>query len=195
VISAEQILDERLGYVLSRRSRLGLYPGPPGTHAVFFNQDAKAKPNGAIVVGLGVVGGLSPTLLQIGVRDALLEYAAQVVQGPEERFRPRGNSRSAAVSCLLVGSGAGGVNVKESVESILRAAVDANARLRKTEGSDGEAERRPRSRRKLFERIRIDQIEFIELYEDMAIEAAEAPGGFSSMASSPARWFGSNRAS
>src|SRR6516165_2957464 len=75
IINAEKQLDRRFCLALSHRSTLGLYPGRHGTHVVFFSDDKRAKPSGAIVVGLGQVGGLTPVLLQSGVRDALIDFA------------------------------------------------------------------------------------------------------------------------
>lgn len=159
IISAEQAMDGRLGGALSRRLRLGLYPGQPRTHALFFNEDRAGRPGGALVIGLGQVGELSPTLLQSGVRDAMLDFALQVARWPDDRFGSADSVRSAAVSCLLVGSGPGGVSIRDSVEAILRGAVEANERLEKAE---------------LTGKVVIKRVEFIELYEDMALIAAEA---------------------
>ena len=160
IISAEQDLDQRLGGALTRRLQLGIYPGPLGTHALFFSEDKELKPTGAVIVGLGQLGELAPALLQGGVRDALLEFALQVMQWPDDRFGPSAAIRSAAVSCLLVGSGSDGISVRDSIESILRGACQANERL---------ATKKPAAKK-----VRIDRIEFIELYEDVALKASDA---------------------
>jgi hypothetical protein len=161
IVSAEAALDRQLGGALRRRLDLAIYPGPLGTHALFFNDKPEAKPGGAVVVGLGQVGELTPGLLEAGTRAALLDYALQVAQWPDARFGPAGSPRRASISSLLVGSGAGGTTVRESVESILRGAVAANKRLVDSLMDD---------------RVTIDRIEFLELYEDMAIEACNALG-------------------
>jgi hypothetical protein len=159
IVSAEQALDERLGGALSRRLRLGLYPGALGTHAIFFNREEWSRPKGAVVVGLGQVGELSQTQLQARMRDALLEFALQVAQWPDERFGAKGAVRSAAISCLLVGSGSDGVTVRDSIEAVLRAAVGVNEKLYKA---------------KLDGKVTLDHIEFLELYQDVALSAAAA---------------------
>jgi len=162
IVSAEAALDRRLGDALSRRRDLGLYPGPHGTHAVFFNEDPKRSPSGAVVVGLGVVGDLAAGRLQASVRDAMLEFALRLAQRPEaqaELSAAAGGRLPACLSCLLVGSGGAGLTVRESVEAILRAAVEANLRLEEAH---------------LDSRVLIGAIEFIELFEDMAIAAARA---------------------
>jgi hypothetical protein len=158
VVSAEATLDRQLGGALSRRLELGLYPGRLDTSALFFNPRRHAKPEGAIVVGLGQVGELTPGLLEAGVRAALLDYALQVSQWPNARFGPAGVTRSAAVSCLLVGTGAGALTTRDSLEAILRAAISANAQLQETRFDNP---------------VTIDRLEFIELFADVAISAAE----------------------
>lgn len=159
IVSAEATLDRQLGGPLSRRLDLGLYPGRLDTNAVFFNLHDFAKPAGAIVVGLGQVGELTPGLLEAGVRSALLDYALQVAQWPSKRFGAADCPRHASVSCLFVGTGAGALTVRDSLEAILRAALAANARLQETD---------------LCERVIIDRLEFVELYADIAICAAES---------------------
>ena len=159
IISAEKALDDRLAHALSRRQQLGLYPGKFGTHALFLGATPRTKPAGALVIGLGQVGDLSPGLLSKGVRDAMLEYALCVAQMPVSRFGTASTVRSGALTCLLVGSGAGGMTVRDSVEAILRGAVAANAKLVQAE---------------LQGKVVIDNLEFIELYEDIALSAAEA---------------------
>ncbi|MBP5996424.1 MAG: CHAT domain-containing protein [Azonexus sp.] len=159
VVSAEAVLDQQLGGALNRRIDLGIYPGPLGSHTVVLNESPHAKPGGAVVVGLGQVGGLSPGQLEESVRAALLEFALNVVRWPDKRFGDDGRPRSAAVTCLLVGTGAGGLPVGDALEAILRAAVAANRRLAEQE-LDG--------------RVLIDRLEFLELYEDVAILAADA---------------------
>jgi CHAT domain-containing protein len=161
VVSAEAVLDRQLGGALRRRLDLGIYPGQPGSSTVFLNDLASAKPAGAVVVGLGQVGTLSPGLLEDAVRAALLNFALDVAHWPDARFGETGRPRSAAVSCLLVGSGLGGLPMCDALEALLRAAISSNQRLA-AQGLDS--------------RVLIDRLEFIELYEDLAIAGAEALG-------------------
>ncbi len=159
VVSAEAVLDRQLGGALKRRIDLGIYPGPIGSHAVVRNESARARPDGAIVVGLGQVGGLSPGQLEESLRAALLDFALDVVHWPDPGVGDDGRPRSAALTCLLLGTSAGGLAVGDALEAILRAAVATNRSLA-GEGLDG--------------RALIDRLEFLELYEDVAIAAAEA---------------------
>ncbi|PKO30368.1 MAG: hypothetical protein CVU34_19360 [Betaproteobacteria bacterium HGW-Betaproteobacteria-7] len=159
VVSAEAVLDRQLAGALTRRLDLGIYPGPLGSNTIFLNDSPTAKPGGAIVVGLGQVGGLSPGLLEESVRAALLDFALKAAHWPDHRFGDEARPRSAAVTCLLVGTGAGGLPVGDALEAILRAAVCTNRRLA-AEELDG--------------RVIIDRLEFLEIYEDVTIGAAEA---------------------
>ena len=93
------------------------------------------------------------------MRSALLSFALEVAHWPDKRFGDFGRPRSAAVTCLLVGTGAGGLPIGDSLEAILRAAVCTNRRLAE-QGLDN--------------RVLIDRMEFLELYEDVAIAAADA---------------------
>jgi CHAT domain-containing protein len=161
VVSAESVLNRQLGGALTRRLDLGIYPGVLGSSTVFLNDSASAKPAGAVVVGLGQVGDLSPGSLEDSVRAALLDFALDVAHWPDNRFGESGRPRSAAVTCLLVGTGAGGLPVGDALEAMVRAAVSANQRLAE-QGLDN--------------RVLIDRLEFLELYEDIAIMAAEALG-------------------
>lgn len=158
IVSAESQLDARLGFALSRHLQLGLYPGPSRTHATFFNDRVDGKPAGALVVGLGQVGALSTTLLHSGVRDALLDYALRVAQWPDARFGGQG-VRRASISCLLVGTGPGGLPLRDAIDAILRGAVQANERLEVA---------------RLTDRVLIDRIEFMEIFQDVALAAADA---------------------
>jgi CHAT domain-containing protein len=171
IINAEKQLDRRFCLALSHRSTLGLYPGRHGTHVVFFSDDKRAKPSGAIVVGLGQVGGLTPVLLQSGVRDALIDFALQVSKWPDERFDTASGARSAAVSCLLVGSGTAGVTVGDSVGSIVRAALQANEQIEKAREQLVKANEQLDT---ITRQVSIDYIEFIDVYRDMALNVADA---------------------
>lgn len=155
IVSAEAALDRRLNSALSRRLQLGLYPGDLRSHAIFDHVDSDGRPAGALVIGLGQVGELSPGLLEAGVRNAMLDFALQRAQ----RVASGRGVSSVRFSCMLVGSGMGGMTVRDSVESILRGAVGANKKL----VDSG-----------LNALVLIDRLEFLELFEDVAIAAAEA---------------------
>lgn len=158
IVSAEDYLDRALDKRLRERHQLGLYPGKLGTCEVVFNPDRFAKPAGAIVIGLGRVGELSPGALEAGVTQAALQYAIHVAECQDERFSTiAGVPRSAKITSLLIGSGAGGMTVRDSIEAILKGVANANRLLHEQD---------------LNRKVRIDAIEFMELWEDIAIQAA-----------------------
>jgi CHAT domain-containing protein len=161
IISAEKYLDILLGGRLANRYGMRLYPGPVGTAAVV-HAPAGQKVAGALVIGLGEMGQINADIVREGVTAALLQYALSVMERPADA-KPKGPAasyRSAAISALLIGTyGGNALQVKESVGAILQAAMQAN-RVLQAQG--------------LWERIRIDEIEFVEIYEDVAIQAIHA---------------------
>jgi pimeloyl-ACP methyl ester carboxylesterase len=160
IIAAEAYLDHVLGGRLSARHALGLYPGAAGTHALFDHPSPKGKPLGALVVGLGEVGQLTPSLLSASFARALLELARQIVEGGcHEAGDHSGQPYEMALSSLLIGTGAGGISVQDSMLALLRGVVEANNTLEQAGQAD---------------KVRIAAIEFIELWEDRAIGAARA---------------------
>jgi hypothetical protein len=157
IVSAEKHLDRALQFALTERLHLGLYPGPIETNAVFSNPrlttDPYARPAGAIVVGLGTVGSLTASSLTRSFTRALLEF----VLDRRRRIAPDAARESGiGVSTLLIGTGAGGMSVSDSVFALVRGAQRANEAL----AAAGRAGR-------------IGELEFIELYHDRAILALE----------------------
>ncbi len=104
---------------------------------------------GAVVVGLGQVGSLTGSQLTQGFKKAMLEYALTKT-GEKDRG-------SLGISTLLIGANAGGIPVSDSVYAISQGVREANQEL---EAAKIDA--------------RIASVEFIELYEDRAIQAAHA---------------------
>lgn len=158
IVSAEKVLDRELGGALSERYRLGLYPGPKGTFEVVLAPGS--TPPGALVIGLGDLGELSAAAVTQGVTRAALRYALKVAERPAKPGEA-GTWRSAAFSSLLIGTGGGlrSISVEESVTAVVRGAMEANRVLR----SQG-----------FWERVRIDGVELVELYESVAIQAVRA---------------------
>ncbi|MBT1076870.1 DUF7379 domain-containing protein [Geobacter grbiciae] len=160
IISAEAYLDRTLDGRLSARHKLGVYPGADGTAEVFLNlsweesQRNDGKPAGAIVIGLGSVGELSPGQLLRAVSRGARAYSVARAECLPVRS---GTPGPAGISALLVGTGAGGVSVQDAVTAILRGIIDANHAI----ADSGRTDCAP-----------IEEVEFVELYEDRAIQAA-----------------------
>ena len=167
IVSAEQKIDQDLGGMLSQRHRLGIYPEALETSATFFNpevyNDDNASLRGAIVVGLGTAGTLSAAGLKRTFTRAMLEYATEAKErGPQKTdWNIRGRNAEKlcelGVSALLIGAGAGGIGVKDSVFAILQAVKAANQHLDGAKHSH-----------------RISYLEFVEMYEDRALQAVKA---------------------
>ena len=141
--------------MLSTRFHMELYPGPTGTAEVV--RAPCAHPPGALIAGLGEVGEITPEKVRRSMLDACVRYALMRSEDPKDSGDL---PRSAAFSSMLIGiSGGRAISVTDSVKSIVLAAVEANRVLR---------------RRNLWDRVHIDEVEFIELYEHLAIRAAHA---------------------
>jgi CHAT domain-containing protein len=158
ISGAEADLDKCLGRALNKRLRLGVYPGGLNTHEIFLQHDKSARPNGAIIIGLGRVGELRPGVLAHSIWRALCAYALKISEWPDDRFGAEGTVRSAKVSFLLIGTGFGGLRIRDSIESIINAVKSANDRLLETHFNDN---------------VIFDEIEILEIHLDEAIEAAK----------------------
>ncbi len=160
IVNAEARLDHTLGKKLSERNQLELYPGAIGTAEVILGdggrQSAQKKhAPGAIVVGLGAVGSLTPGALSKTVKAGLLRYVQEAIDRGEDTQELR-------VTSLLIGSGEAGLTMDQVVESILTGLDLANKRLRQIVKDDGE-------------RIAtIAGLELLELYRDTALQALHA---------------------
>jgi len=152
IVSAEKVLDEQLSGKLSENFRLDLYPGAVGTVEVIEAEDC--NPRGALVIGLGEIGSIKAEKVRRGITAAALRYALSQLrraQMPDEHL-------SLGITSLLLGTyGGSALTVRESVQAVLDGVVQANLALRSQQ---------------LWSRVRIETVEFIELYEDLAIQAA-----------------------
>ncbi|NOQ45659.1 MAG: CHAT domain-containing protein, partial [Desulfobulbaceae bacterium] len=145
-------LDERLDYRLSSRQQKGVYPGPLMTNEILFNSSTDQF-SGAVIVGLGEVGELTPGALTGSFRDAVIRF---VLIGRETN---QFSGKPISLSTLLIGTGTRGLSVKDSVSSLMRGVIQANKVLAgPTDNVD----------------LVVSKLSFIELYEDVAIEAQYA---------------------
>jgi pimeloyl-ACP methyl ester carboxylesterase len=156
IVSAEAVLNNLLAGRLAERHKMNLYPGPVGTAEVVFDGKDRLPP-GALVIGLGEVGEVRADIVRHGITTAALRYALLQAERPA---RPGETGyHSAAFSSLLIGTyGGHALTVAESVEAIIEGAVQAN-RILQAQG--------------LWDRVRIDKVELVEIYEDMAIQAIQ----------------------
>ena len=156
IVGAESVLDRQMDGALTRRYEMSLYAGKVGT-AELVLASPDHHPPGAMVVGLGPIGDITPEGLTLGVTEAALRLALAAIDRPVNR--DTGTSwRSAAFTATLVATQGGrALSPEGSIAAIVKGALLANRVLRE---------------RELWDRVRIDEVEFIELYQDIATHAA-----------------------
>ncbi|HRB28813.1 MAG TPA: CHAT domain-containing protein [Nitrosomonas sp.] len=157
IAGPEKVVDSLVDGALSERYRLGRYPGRIGTVAVALTQQNQAIQHGAIVIGLGRWGELTPTRLTQVVQQAGLEYALHVAQLLGKNNHA--DKRELTICSLLIGSNtSANIAVEDSVNAIVRGIMLANrALLEKNETMPY-----------------IAHIEFVEIYQDAAADAVKA---------------------
>ncbi|HET7801804.1 MAG TPA: CHAT domain-containing protein [Humibacillus xanthopallidus] len=157
LIGAEAALDDLLDGRLSRAALLGIYPGPLETCQIFTDPEEWTRPPGAIVAGMGPVGTLSAASLARAVAHAALTSAlANLTVGASA---PRAEVTQLQLSSLLIGTGPGGLPVRDSVQALLTGIQRANDRL-----ADADLA------------VHIAELEIVELWQDRALEAVGAVG-------------------
>jgi triacylglycerol esterase/lipase EstA (alpha/beta hydrolase family) len=171
IVSAEAYVDRQLDGRLGELLRMDLYPGKPGTASVVLNEPGPGVHPGAIVVGLGFVGDLTPGTLIETLTHGLTAYGAERV-GWARRRRQAGLAAGAApsrvdapVTVVLVGSGEAGLTLSDALLAILRSVRQANERLRAAVVDDGRGAP-PGST------AFIGSVDIQEIYLDRAIQAA-----------------------
>ena len=122
-----KFLNDHLEGRMERARAIGRYPCQPDDAMVFRQNDANAKPAGAIVVGLGTPGELLPGTLTQALNEGLLEYARIMEQ--QSQADPAQPERL-AVSSLLVGTGFAGLPIESGARCLLEALRRANRLLR-----------------------------------------------------------------
>lgn len=163
IAGAERVVDRMVHGALSQRYNLGRYPGKAGTVAVVLAKPDEVQAafriqHGAIVLGLGRWGELTPTSLTHAVQQGVTEYCVQFAQsgGAAEASNL---AAGLTINSLLIGSNtSANIAVEDSVNAIVRGVLSANRALQ-----EGRAAL-----------PRIGHIQFVELYLDLAIDAAKS---------------------
>jgi tetratricopeptide (TPR) repeat protein/pimeloyl-ACP methyl ester carboxylesterase len=146
LIATEKALNDILGDSLRMHRNAGIYPGAIGSSELFFGTDGSHfGPDTALVVGLGRFGFLTPQDLKRTLIQGLIRFALRLPSAPD---------RERSLTSLLVGHLDNRISIRESVRALLEALETAN--------------------RQVPERMRIDRLRILELFEDRAIEASEA---------------------
>ncbi len=159
LFSAERYIDGRLKGRLSRLHALGSYPGDVGEAEVLLAGD-KSLPKGALIIGLGNFGHVTVESAARGVMAAALRYA--FVHTENQASGSSSGTEQLGISSLLVGAyGGNALSIEESIRAILLGIGRANNRLREMRQGKGP----------LSQRIVINKLELVELYEDVATQA------------------------
>ncbi len=152
ILSAEKVINNHLNGMLSHKHTLGIYPGPIGTSEVFLSNQETFK--GAIIIGLGIPGKITANELARSVEQGVANYLLHVRINSSNNPSPDKNTGYIGISTLMIGCGYGGLSIEDSIKAILLGIQNANLKIRnlKLEGCR-----------------EIEHIEFVEIYEDKAV--------------------------
>ncbi|MEC5400103.1 DUF7379 domain-containing protein [Uliginosibacterium sp. H1] len=165
IAGAESAIDVSLtGGALSKRERLGVYASEIGTCAVVMQartaEDAlRGTGRGAVVVGLGEFGALNTAKLTETVRGGALRFLLHT-HDREAGMSPQAGARARllTLASLLIGHNSSTtISLEESITAIVTGVCAAN---RQFLAAMPDA------------RMQIGRLEFVELFEDVAISAA-----------------------
>ena len=156
LVSAERVVDKYMDGMLSDYYNAGTYPGDIKTSLVILNND-DGYFKGSVVVGLGRPGELSKGNLEKSFADSLITLVLKQVEQHKNSFL-KGELKAVGVSALLIGSGYAGMTLGDSIKSLLNGVKLANKEIQELKNSSVK---------------QISEIEFIEIYEDRAISAAQ----------------------
>lgn len=161
IFSAERVIDKYLDGELSKRIKLGLYPGELGTSEILIAEQGEVpRFKGAIIAGLGKQGSLSIFQLSYTVEQAVTSFLTGfnnkkvVVSDPIQ-----GNSRNLGISSIVIGCGYGGLTIESSIRAIIAGVQNANKKIQQVYPENT---------------CLINEIEFIELLHDRALGCVQA---------------------
>ena len=145
--AAEGALNRHLDFRLSRKRALGLYPGPITSAELI--ADDQGRPPGALVIGLGRFGELTPSGLRRSFAYGIKKYADISTDG-------KTGVASINLSTLLIGHRESHLSLRDSIVATIDGLIDARKDL---------------ANQIQFKDVVIAEFEIIELYEDTAIGA------------------------
>lgn len=158
IISAEGFVNRLFDNRLRKHMLLGLYPGPINSAQVIYNsKPVPAKPESVLIIGLGVMGVLTRRTLAETFCHAALEYAVSVMEKhttDQDKTTPCSDMK---LSSLLIGTGAGGISIEDSLLAMIQGLHNANRQLDKMKCG-----------------YQFVELEFLERWEDIANAAAHA---------------------
>ena len=158
----EKVMDRLIGGAMTHSLEMGVYPVAPGTHQVFINSRPNLergsfmpRPQAVIIIGLGEEGKLRPAELVLSVRQGVIAWAQRLAE------RRKDAPRAFKLSATLLGSGGTGITSGDAARLVAQGVYEANQLLQSEVGD---------------ERIwpRVNHLQFVELYQDRAVEAWRA---------------------
>jgi CHAT domain-containing protein len=151
ILNAEKAIDGYLNKILTMRHQLNLYPSEIGTSEIFVshNEYNHSAFKGAIIVGLGKFGELTRTLLAQTIEQGVCNYLLKLMLEKDINSTPE-----VGISALLVGCSYGGLSVENSVLSVVEGVRNANEKMKSMYKNEA---------------MSINEIEFVERYEDRAL--------------------------
>ncbi len=152
ITSAEKVIDNYTGNLLSQRHKLNMYPGEFGSNEVFINLKQDFK--GALVIGLGAPGRLSSFQLAQTTEQGVIKYMLELSKlhkNMDAAFVPA----ETGISVLLIGCGYGGLSIESSIRAIIQGVQNANKKMEEFNAEGLKI---------------IDHIEFVELFEDRCLQ-------------------------
>ena len=159
ILSAEKEINKNLGGTLSHRHSLGIYPGRIGTNELFLSENSGFR--GAIIIGLGKPEDLTASELTKTVEQGVCKYLLCYKENNASAKPLANNLQPIGISTLVIGGGYGGLSVENSIKGIIQGIHNANKKIRNLE---------------LKNTPQINNIEFVELFEDAAVSALYSLG-------------------
>ena len=157
IISAEKSIDWNLNGELSRRHKLGLYPGSIGSSKIFLRKD-NSKFKGALIAGLGRQGELTSYQVMRTIEQGISNYLSEYNTAIDSKDK-KAEGTAIGISPLVIGSGYGGLTIESSIVAILQAIQSANSKISRIYGETAKL---------------VEVVEFIELYKDRALSCVHA---------------------
>ncbi len=170
ISGAERVIDQALvDGALTQRVRLGVHAGALGTASVVLmprgrEEILRGTGRGALVVGLGEFGKLSTSDITETVRAGVLRLLLLAADCQAEKSQAAGCGEPVALrlASLLIGHNSTTyIAVEDAVAAVTLGVMLANHHFARGRGRD-----RPT--------VQVGALEFVELYQDVALTAARA---------------------
>ena len=152
ITSAEAVIDNYCGKLLSQRHRLNMYPSEIGSNELFVNFKDEFK--GTVVIGLGAPGKLSSYQLAQTTEQGVIKYMLELIN-LNKKNETENLPDETGISVLLIGCGYGGLSIESSIRSILQGVQNANKKMEEITPEGLKT---------------IERVEFVELFEDRCLQ-------------------------